>query len=99
MSALAARLALVGLACAVAAPASAQLLQRKDLSYAIAKTIAENALADCKARGYAPGRPEGPGDGPPRGWGSPGAAPRGGRWAAPTRSRTPGNPSAARPIR
>src|SRR5262249_30459399 len=53
MPATAARLALVALACAVAAPASAQLLQRKDLSYAIAKTIAENALEDCKARGYA----------------------------------------------
>jgi uncharacterized protein GlcG (DUF336 family) len=38
---------------AAAAPASAQLLQRKDLSYAIAKTIAEAAVADCKARGYA----------------------------------------------
>jgi uncharacterized protein GlcG (DUF336 family) len=36
-----------------AAPASAQLLQRKDLSYAIAKTIAETAAVDCKARGYA----------------------------------------------
>jgi uncharacterized protein GlcG (DUF336 family) len=41
------------LACLIAAPAGAQLLQRKDLSYEIAKTIAENALADCKARGYA----------------------------------------------
>ena len=41
------------LACLIAAPASAQLIQRKDLSYAMAKTIAENALADCKARGYA----------------------------------------------
>jgi uncharacterized protein GlcG (DUF336 family) len=46
------RLAFVALACAVAAPASAQLIERKDLSYAIAKTIAENALAHCKARGY-----------------------------------------------
>jgi len=41
------------LACAIVAPASAQLIQRKDLSYAMAKTIAENALADCKTRGYA----------------------------------------------
>ncbi len=48
-----ARLALVALACAVAAPASAQLLQRKDLSYPIALTIAQAALDDCKARGYA----------------------------------------------
>src|SRR5262249_4505149 len=47
------RLALVALACAVAAPASAQLLQRKDLSYPIALTIAQAALDDCKARGYA----------------------------------------------
>jgi len=46
------RLAFVALACAVAAPASAQLIEHKDLSYAIAKTIAENALADCKAKGY-----------------------------------------------
>jgi uncharacterized protein GlcG (DUF336 family) len=46
------RLAFVALACAVAAPASAQLIEHKDLSYAIAKMIAENALADCKARGY-----------------------------------------------
>lgn len=33
--------------------AAAQLLQRKDLSYAIAKSIAESAVDDCKARGYA----------------------------------------------
>ena len=46
------RLAFVTLACVIAAPASAQLIQRKDLSYAIAKTIAENALADCKTKGY-----------------------------------------------
>ena len=53
MSATSSRLALAALACLIAAPASAQLIQRKDLSYAMAKTIAENALADCKARGYA----------------------------------------------
>jgi uncharacterized protein GlcG (DUF336 family) len=47
------RFALVALACAVAAPASAQLLQRKELSYPIALTIAQAALDDCKARGYA----------------------------------------------
>ena len=47
------RLTFGALACLIAAPASAQLIQRKDLSYAMAKTIAENALADCKARGYA----------------------------------------------
>src|ERR1700716_3422203 len=47
------RLVVAALACLIAAPAGAQLIQRRDLSYAIAKTIAENALADCKARGYA----------------------------------------------
>ncbi len=53
MSTIVGRLAFIALACAIAAPASAQLAERKDLSYAIAKTIAENALDDCKARGYA----------------------------------------------
>jgi uncharacterized protein GlcG (DUF336 family) len=47
------RVALPTLACLLAAPASAQLIQRKDLSYPMAKTIAETALEDCKARGYA----------------------------------------------
>ena len=46
-------LTFVALACAIAAPAGAQLIQRRDLSFAMAKTIAEIALADCKARGYA----------------------------------------------
>jgi uncharacterized protein GlcG (DUF336 family) len=32
--------------------ASGQLLQRKDLSYAIAKTIAEVAVENCRARGH-----------------------------------------------
>jgi len=31
----------------------AQLLQHKDLSYGIAKTIAETAVEDCRVRGYA----------------------------------------------
>jgi uncharacterized protein GlcG (DUF336 family) len=53
MYAVTTRLAFVALACAAAAPADAQLIERKDLSYAIAKTIAENALEDCKAKGYA----------------------------------------------
>jgi uncharacterized protein GlcG (DUF336 family) len=53
MSATINRVALVIFACVTAFPASAQLIQRKDLSYGIAKTIAENALEDCKARGYA----------------------------------------------
>jgi uncharacterized protein GlcG (DUF336 family) len=47
------RLALVALAAAVAWPAGAQLIERKDLSYAAAKAVAENALEACKARGYA----------------------------------------------
>lgn len=39
---------------ALAAPvASAQLLARRDLSYAMAKTIAETALEACGAQGYA----------------------------------------------
>jgi uncharacterized protein GlcG (DUF336 family) len=45
-------LTLVALTCAIAAPAGAQLLARKDLSYSIAKTIAEGALENCKSRGY-----------------------------------------------
>jgi uncharacterized protein GlcG (DUF336 family) len=51
------RFALAALAaapiCALVVSASAQLLERKDLSYAVAKTIAEGAVDDCKARGYA----------------------------------------------
>ena len=39
-------------ACAVAAPASAQLLSHKDLSASIAFTIAETAIATCKTSGY-----------------------------------------------
>ena len=46
------RLAAAVLGCALALPASAQLLARKDLSYSVAKTIAETAVEDCKARGY-----------------------------------------------
>ncbi len=41
------RLAFAALACLIAAPAAAQLIQRKDLSYAMATPIAETALADC----------------------------------------------------
>src|ERR1700694_1862129 len=47
------RFSAVPLVCLVAAPASAQLLQRKDLSYPMALTIATGALEDCKAKGYA----------------------------------------------
>ena len=46
------RLAGVGLACALVAPASAQLLSRKDLSAATALAIAETAIATCKTNGY-----------------------------------------------
>jgi uncharacterized protein GlcG (DUF336 family) len=47
------RFAAIPLVLTLAAPASAQLLQRKDLSFPMALTIAQGALADCKARGYA----------------------------------------------
>jgi uncharacterized protein GlcG (DUF336 family) len=46
------RLAGVSLACALVAPASAQLLVRKDLSAAMAITIAETTIATCTANGY-----------------------------------------------
>lgn len=46
------RLALAGLAGLLAAPADAQLLERRDLSYAIARTIAEAAMESCAAKGY-----------------------------------------------
>ncbi|HTD91334.1 MAG TPA: heme-binding protein, partial [Burkholderiales bacterium] len=36
----------------LALPAQAQLLQRKDLSAAMAITIAQTAIATCKANGY-----------------------------------------------
>jgi uncharacterized protein GlcG (DUF336 family) len=44
---------LAALACAFALPANAQLIERKDLSLEIARTIAEAALESCKAKGYA----------------------------------------------
>ena|SRR5260221_9537480 len=53
MSAIWRRVSLIALACVLAAPASAQLLSRKDLSLAIAKTIAETALASCIEKGFA----------------------------------------------
>src|SRR5262249_19367617 len=46
------RCAAVGLACALVTPASAQLLTRKDVSAAIALTIAQTAIATCTANGY-----------------------------------------------
>ena len=46
------RLAVVGLACALAPPASAQLLTEKSLSAAMAMTIAQTALETCTKQGY-----------------------------------------------
>ena len=40
------------LGCAIAVPASAQTLQRKDLSMAAAVTIATAAIADCNTKGF-----------------------------------------------
>jgi uncharacterized protein GlcG (DUF336 family) len=47
-----ARFALAGMACALAASASAQTMARKDLSIDGAVTIATTAMADCKAKGF-----------------------------------------------
>ena len=52
MSAYLTRLALAGMACALAAPASAQTVARKDLSVDGAVVIATTAMADCKAKGW-----------------------------------------------
>jgi uncharacterized protein GlcG (DUF336 family) len=52
MSVLLYRLAGVGLACALVAPASAQLLARKDISTNMALTIAQTALETCTKQGY-----------------------------------------------
>jgi uncharacterized protein GlcG (DUF336 family) len=41
------------LAAALGSSASAQLIERKDLSLQMALTIADGALQDCKAKGYA----------------------------------------------
>ena len=46
------RLAGIGLACALVSPASAQLIQRKDLSAAVALAIAQNTIATCTANGH-----------------------------------------------
>ena len=53
MSATAQRVAAIGVACVVSVSAFAQLLEHKDLSYAIAKTIAETAVDSCGRKGYA----------------------------------------------
>jgi len=52
MSVVSYRLAAIGLACALVTPASAQLLARKDVSAAMALTIAQTAIATCTANGY-----------------------------------------------
>lgn len=52
MSAFFNRIALAGLACALASTASAQTVARKDLSVDGAITIATAAMADCKSKGW-----------------------------------------------
>jgi len=52
MSVMLYRLAGIGLACALATPAGAELLARKDLSASTALTIAQTAMATCTANGY-----------------------------------------------
>src|SRR5580700_9369273 len=47
------QLAMVGLLSAFALPAHAQLLTHRDLSYSMAKTIAETAIESCGAKSYA----------------------------------------------
>ncbi|MBV8133182.1 MAG: heme-binding protein [Alphaproteobacteria bacterium] len=47
------RLAVVGTVSAAVPLAQAQLLTHRDLSYAMAKTIAETAIDSCGAKGYA----------------------------------------------
>jgi len=46
------RFSLAAVVCTLAMPAGAALIMHKDLSYDIAKTIAENAIAACNAKGY-----------------------------------------------
>jgi uncharacterized protein GlcG (DUF336 family) len=46
------RLALAGLAGTLALPAHAQLLTHRDLSYSVAKAIAEATIESCEAKGY-----------------------------------------------
>ena len=52
MSTTANRLAIIGLTCALASPAGAQLLNEKSLSAAMALTIAQTALETCTKQGY-----------------------------------------------
>ena len=53
MSAISYRLAAAAVACALAAPASAQLITQKNLSASMALTIAQTTIETCKANGYA----------------------------------------------
>ena len=46
------RLALLAITCFAASPASAQLLDHKDLSYVLARTIAEASIESCASHGY-----------------------------------------------
>lgn len=46
------RLCLAGLAAVLATAAQAQLLTNRDISYSVAKTIAETAIESCTAKGY-----------------------------------------------
>src|SRR6516162_2119896 len=52
MSASLNRFAAIGLVCALASPASAQLLNEKSLSATMALTIAQTALETCTKQGY-----------------------------------------------
>ena len=46
------RVALATIACAIAMPAAAQTIARKDISAEAAITIASTAIADCKSKGW-----------------------------------------------
>ena len=46
------RLSLIAGMCVLASPSQAQLVMHKDLSYAMAKAIAEGAVESCQAKGY-----------------------------------------------
>jgi uncharacterized protein GlcG (DUF336 family) len=53
MSTFVLRCSALALGCLIASTASAQLLNRKDLSASMAMTIAQTAIETCKANGYA----------------------------------------------
>src|SRR5260370_18186173 len=52
MLALLTSLTLIGVVGALVSPARAELLTHRDLSYPIARTIAETAIESCAAKGY-----------------------------------------------